>query len=207
VAHPEPQQAPSLTPAIFRGLCPVLEHYSLSASFRLDAGLLTSAQVLEANADAQGIVWTKFRNDDDYRPHAKDYWKTHSRFKRHAGENGCNILVRDVADHRRSFFLSSNYPLGPGMCLGTTIPLTDNRPGDPHPSREDWFSVLNSMFWVFDPSAVNSGVLRHLRTASQNEPLLRLRLETGGLIGILEGISAPVCAELVATGALTLAYV
>ncbi len=91
------------------------------------------------------------------------------------------MLVRDPKTCTRGYFLGSNFPLGDGSCLGTTIPLTDNQPGDPPPSREDWFRILNSMFWVFDEQAVNAGVLRHLRSATANNDLVGVRILTRAL--------------------------
>ncbi len=59
--------------------------------------------------------------------------------------------------------------------------MTDNRPGDPPPSRAEWFRLLNDMFWVFDPKKVNEGVLNHLRAASSSDRLSRLTIPTAKL--------------------------
>jgi hypothetical protein len=159
----------------------VIEHYSLSGSFRLEHGLLTAAQVLDLNADAQGVVWAKFFREDNYQPYDKEHWKTHSRFKRGAGEEGCNMLVRGIADPTRNFFLGNNFPLGDGTSLGTKLPLSDNRFGDAQPTGEDWFQILNRMFRVFLADKVNEGVLNHLRAADGIGSLCRITINSQAL--------------------------
>jgi hypothetical protein len=170
-----------LTPDGLRRACPTLVHYAPRGVLRLEEGLLTAAQVLERNADDTGTVWAKFLDDPEYQPFDVEHWKTHSRFRRRAGERGCNLLVRAGNDPTRSFFLGNNYPLGDGTCIGTTLPLTENRPGDPAPTREDWFRTLNSMFWVFDARHVNPGVVTHLAAAAPGEQLSRVVIATAGL--------------------------
>jgi hypothetical protein len=169
-----------MVPADFKKRYPVLEHYS-PLELRLDLGLLTAAQLLDLNADKQGMVWARFASERDYRSYPKDHWKTHARFKRRAGEDGCNLLVRDATDSSRFYVLGNNYPLGTGKCLGSTIPLTDNWPGHSPPTSQGWFRILNGMFWVFDATRVNTGVIAHLRAASPDRSVVRLRLDTCAL--------------------------
>ena len=107
-----------VTPAEFRHLCPVLVHYAPHGRLRRERGLLTAAQVLDQSADADGRVWAKFYNDAEYQSYALDHWKTHSRFRRGAGEAGSNLLVRDAAEPSMVYALGNNYPLGDGKCLG-----------------------------------------------------------------------------------------
>jgi hypothetical protein len=170
-----------VTLAEFRHLCPVLVHYAPQGHLRPERGLLTAAQILDQSADATGHVWAKFYNDAKYQSYEPDHWKTHSRFRRGAGEAGSNLLVRDAVEPTRVHVLGNNYPLGEGTCLGKTIQLTDNRPGDPEPTRQDWFRTLNDMFWVFDAANVNHGVVNHLRAASPTGKLSRLALRTASL--------------------------
>jgi len=148
---------------------------------RLELGLLTAAQVLDLNADDDGFVWTKFLDETIYQKYPKDYWKERSRFKRRAGELGSNLLVRNRRDAGASFFLGNNYPLGSGDCIGTTLPLTDNRPGLRPPTRQEWFRTLNSLFWVFAHDAVNQGFLNHLRAASPVSTPHSVVITTDGL--------------------------
>ena len=162
--------------AEFRRRCPYLVHYA--PLINLDLGLLSAAQVLDRNADGHGNVWARFRHENTFRPYAPDYWKTHSRFLRRAGEAGCCLVVRDVQDFTRIHTLGNNFPLGDGSCLGTNIQLTDNRPGDQAPTREQWFRILNDMFWVFPESAVNSGFVERLRMVTPSRVFSRVRVST-----------------------------
>jgi hypothetical protein len=148
---------------------------------RLDLGLLTAAQVLDLNADEHGFVWTRFLDEPIYQKYQKEYWKERSRFKRRAGELGSNVLVRDRTDAGASFFLGNNHPLGSGDCIGTTLPLTDNRPGTRPTTREEWFRTLNSLFWVFAHDAVNEGFLNHAKAASPVSTLHSVVITTAGL--------------------------
>ncbi len=168
-----------MTPGEFRSRCPTLVHFS--PQVRLDLGLLTASQVLDRNADERGSVWARFPGELEYRAFPTDHWKSHSRFRRRAGEAGSNLLVRDATDATRCFVLGSNFPLGDGTCIGTTLPLTDNRPGDPPPLREDWFRLLNRMFWVFPEDGVNSGFVNRLRLAASTGVVYRVRLNTRSL--------------------------
>ena len=171
-----------ISPASFRLQCRQLVHFAPSGFLRLDLGLLTASHVLDLNADpASGRVRARFRNEACFSLHDKERWKSHSRFLRGAGEVGCNLIVQDARDPSQSFCLGNNYPLGSGQCLGTTIPLTENRPGDPRPTREDWFRVLNGMFWVFDSASTNPGVIRRIRDASPTASLSKLTIETAAL--------------------------
>jgi len=240
-----------MTPTAFRRLCPALEHYSPAKAFNPELGLRTASQILDMSADSQGVVWAKFLHDNEYQPYSRDHWKAHSRFKRRAGEVGCNLIVKDASVEDRSYILGNNFPLGDGSCLGTTIRLNHNRPGDREITREDWFRILNGMFWVFDAPYVNPGVLNHLRAAAQNGALVRVRIETTALadeqiaekirvsaingggsngacprgtatyqllsewagrwppkeIGILDGLSASLCSDLLKTGGLVASIV
>lgn len=166
------------SPSDFRRLCPILVHYAPHGQLRPERGLLTAAQVLDRNADADRRVWAKFLGEEQCQAYDVDHWKTHSRFRRGAGEVGSNLLVRDREDETTFYILGNNSPLGDGSHLGVTLPLTDNRPGDPTPSPADWFRTLNSMFWVFDTGWVNAGVLDHLRAASPNKRLSKILLPT-----------------------------
>jgi hypothetical protein len=170
-----------MTPVEFRRLCPALEHYAPSGFLRVEYGLLTAAQLLDLNSDHHGMVSARFCHQSEFESFDRDYWKTHSRFRRRAGEDGCNVIVRHPSDPSRRFFLGNNYPLGEGTCIGTSLPLTDNRPEEPQPTREDWFRTLNNMFWVFDANNVNPGVLTHLRAASHDGTLTKATLVTAGL--------------------------
>jgi hypothetical protein len=163
----------------FRRYCPYLVHYA--PQIDLTVGLLTAAQVLDRNVDEQGNVWARFRNETEFRPYPVDHWKSHSRFLRRAGEAGCCLIVRDALDFTLSYVLGNNFPLGDGRCLGTTIQLTDNLPGDLAPSREQWFRILNDMFWVFSEGAENHGFINRLRVVTPNGKLHRIRLATGAL--------------------------
>ena len=138
-----------LTPAQFRELCPFLDHYS-SSRIRVEIGLRTASQLLDMCADSHGIVETRFVDEMEFRRYSKDHWKVSSRFRRRAGEQNCNVLLRHATNRDQLYVLGNNYPLGSGDCLGITIPLTDNWPGTPEPTREHWFETLNGMFWVFD---------------------------------------------------------
>lgn len=168
-----------MTPEAFRSACPYLVHFT--PQIDLSLGLLSAAQVLDMNSDTSGTVHARFRCEMDFRPYGVDYWKSHSRFVRNAGEAGCCLLVRDVHVPTQSFVLGNNYPLGDGRCLGTTIPLTDNRPGDSAPSREQWFRILNQMFWVFAEGAENRKFVERLRMVSPGGTLYRVRLATVAL--------------------------
>lgn len=148
----------------FRRRHPLLVHFG--SQLRLELGLLSAAQVLDRNADSRGQVWARFRGQPAYHQYPVDHWKSHSRFLRGAGEAGSSMHVRDAVDPNQSYFLGSNYPLGSGECIGTTLPLSDNRAGDPPPAREDWFRTLNSMFWVFAAAHVNDGFVDRFRLAS-----------------------------------------
>lgn len=119
--------------AEFRRHCPYLVHYA--PQIDLSRGLLTAAQVLDNNADEQRNVWARFRNERTFRSYSADHWKAHSRFLRRAGEAGSCLIVRDARDFTLTHMLGNNFPLGDGSCLGTTIALSDNRPGDAAPSR------------------------------------------------------------------------
>ncbi len=160
----------------FCNRCPFLVHYA--PQFDLVAGLLTAAQVLDRNADEQGNVWARFRSETTFQSYSIEYWKANSRFHRKAGESGCCLVVRDVRDFSRMHILGNNYPLGDGTCLGTTIPLSDNRPGDTTPTREQWFRILNDMFWVFPDNCVNTGFVARLRVATPGKVLYCVRLAT-----------------------------
>lgn len=170
----------------FRSRCPYLIHFAPQVDLAL--GLLTAAQVLDMNADERGTVWARFRNEREFKQYPVDHWKSHSRFLRGAGEAGCCLVVRDSRDFTRSHILGNNFPLGDGSCLGTTIKLTDNRPGDSAPSCEQWFRILNDMFWVFPEDAVNSGFVDRLCAATPGGKLYRVRLATAALPdGEIEG--------------------
>lgn len=169
------------TPTELRRAFPALVHYAPHGHLRLERGLLTAAQVLDRTAAEDGRVWAKFQGEPDFRGWPVDHWKTHSRFRRKAGDSGSNLLVRSAGDETEVFFLGNNYPLGDGKCLGTSIPLSDNRTGDPEPSREDWFRILNDMFWIFDAQRINRGVLDHLREASPTKRLSRIVVPTAKL--------------------------
>ncbi len=170
-----------LAPSEFRRLIPELVHYAPAGLLRLDAGLLTASQVLDRSTDEDGHVWARFPSDLAFRPYDVDHWKSHARFKRGAGEAGSNLIVRDAEDRARVFVLGNNFPLGNGMCIGTTIPLTDNRPGDDLLDRAGWFLLLNGMVWFFDPRRVNVGVLEHLRGAAPDDRLSRVSIPTAAL--------------------------
>jgi len=165
--------------AEFRSWCPYLVHYAPQIDLTL--GLLTAAQVLDRNADEQGNVWARFRSENTFRRYPVHHWKTRSRFLRRAGEAGCCLIVRDAHDFTRIHILGNNFPLGDGSCLGTTIQLTDNRQGDTPPTREQWFRILNDMFWVFPEDGVNSGFIERLRVVTPGEVLYRVRLSTSAL--------------------------
>lgn len=176
------------SPSEFRRLCPILVHYAPHGQLRLERGLLTASQVLDRNVDAHGRVWAKFIGDEECQSYDVDHWKTRSRFRRGAGEVGSNLMVRDASDSTEFYVLGNNFPLGDGRCLGVTLPLTDNRPGDPTPTRADWFRTLNSMFWVFDAVKVNEGVLNHLRAATPRKRLAKVALQTAKLSDeVIEG--------------------
>ena len=89
--------------------------------------------------------------------------------------------MRDAQDVTRIHVLGNNFPLGDGSCLGTTIQLTDNRPGDAAPIRERWFGTLNDMFWVFPENGVNLGFVERLRVVTPGGVLYRVRLSTSAL--------------------------
>lgn len=127
------------------------------------------------------MVAARFSYESDFKYVDKEHWKTQSRFLRGAGEDGCTLIMRHPVDADRFFFLGNNYPLGAGTCIGTSLPLTDNRPEDVQPSREDWFRLLNNMFWVFDSNNVNPGVLDHLKAASNGGRLSKVTFATAGL--------------------------
>jgi len=162
--------------AEFRQYCPWLNHFT--PQLNLADGLLTAAQVLDRNRNEHGNVWARFRSETEFASYPVNYWKTNSRFLRRAGESGCCLFIRDSRDSTRTHVLGNNYPLGDGSCLGTTIPLTDNRPGDPTPSREEWFATLNSMFWVFPEDGINTGFVERLRLATPGSALCRVRIST-----------------------------
>jgi hypothetical protein len=129
----------------------------------------------------KGNVWARFRNETAFRWYHVDYWKTHSRFLRRAGEGACCLIVRDRQDLTRSHVLGNNFPLGDGRCLGTTIQLTDNLPHTAAPTREQWFRILNDMFWVFPENRVNLGFVERLRVVTPGGVLYRVRLSTSAL--------------------------
>lgn len=160
---------------------PCLVHFAPRGALLRDRGLLTAAQVLDENADSEANVWTKFVGETDFLPWPVDHWKSHSRFRRKAGAAGSNLIVRSQSEDRSHFFLGNNFPLGDGSCLGKTIPLTDNRPGDAQPTARDWFRILNDMFWVFDAEHVNEGVVENLRRASPDGRLSRAIIKTDAL--------------------------
>jgi len=176
----------------FRRHCAVLVHYAPSGFIRPERGLLTASQILDSNADEWGKVSARFLFEGDYHEFDKEHWKGRSRFVRWKSirqspqaeydrdrhETGCNLLVRDKEDPSKDYFLGNNFPLSDGLCLGTNIGLTDNRAGYPQPSREDWFRLLNRMFWVFDQPSANPGFLNHLRAASKTGHLSVVRLFT-----------------------------
>ncbi|MFL5329223.1 MAG: hypothetical protein ACJ8C4_09925 [Gemmataceae bacterium] len=165
--------------AEFRKRCPYLVHYA--PQINLTFGLLTAAQILDRNADEHGFVLARFRHETEFQSYPVDYWKTHSRFVRRAGEAGCCLIVQDAQDATRIYVLGNNFPLGDGQCLGTTIPLSDNRPGDAALTREEWFRILNDMFWVFPEDAVNAGFVERLRVVTPGKALFRVRLSTDAL--------------------------
>lgn len=169
------------SPSQFRQTFPTLVHYAPFGVIDLSKGLLTAAQLLDANVDNDGHVWAKFPLQAIFQRWHADHWKSTSRFVRKAGETGCNLVLRDKDDATKTYVLGNNFPLGDGSCLGCKIPLTDNRPGDPAPTAADWFRTLNSMFWVFDARRVNDGVLNHLRAASPSGRLARVRIDTAKL--------------------------
>jgi hypothetical protein len=165
----------------FRQRYPVLAHYSPSLELAVDDGLLTAAQILDRCADTSGNVWARFKAENEFSQYPVGHWKVRSRFRRRAGEVGSNLIVQDSQDHSLTFILGNNYPLGDGSCLGSTIALTDNRDPNTVLTREDWFSLLNSMFWVFSADDVNEGVIRHLRDASVDGELHCVRIQTPAL--------------------------
>jgi hypothetical protein len=57
--------------AEFRRCCPYLVHYA--PQIDLGLGLLTAAQVLDGNADDDGNVWARFRNENAFRSYPVDY--------------------------------------------------------------------------------------------------------------------------------------
>ena len=168
-----------MSPSEFRSRCQFLVHFAPAAFFRPEAGLLTASQVLERSADAAGNVYARFLDDHQYTRYPVDHWKRHSRFRRRAGERGSNLLVRDRDAPANCYFLGNNYPLGDGTCIGTKLRLTDNRPGDSEPTREEWFETLNRMFWVFPEPHLNPGFLAHV--GAVNGALIRVRLATRGI--------------------------
>ncbi len=162
----------------FRQFCPALVHFAPRGGIRLEEGLLTAAQILDRCADHGGRVWTRFVGEPEFKSYSADHWRSHSRFKRKAGDRGSTVEVRDPRNQERTYFLGNNYPIGDGACLGTSIHLTDNLPGDAEPSREDWFRTLNSMFWVFSEGNVNYGFTEYLRAVAPSRSLSRIRLLT-----------------------------
>jgi hypothetical protein len=165
----------------FRRHCDWLVHFAPTGFFCLDYGLLTAAQLLDTNANQNGQVFMRFAAEPNFSPYDKEHWKCRPRFKRKAGELGSNMFLRDKTDPAKSYFLGNNYPLGDGSCIGTTLPLTNNLPGTKEPSREDWFRILNSMFWVFDSNNINQGLLSHLTGASPDRQITRVAVSTKAL--------------------------
>lgn len=159
----------------FRRAFPVLVHYSPEEP-RLDSGLMTASQVLDLCDDGSGHVQARFRCQSEFSRWPVDHWKCNSRFVRGGLEVGSALVVRHPGGH--TYTLGNNFPLGNGGCIGTTLPLTDNRPGDDPPSREDWFRLLNDMFWVFDPARVNDGFVERLRLRSPTREVFRLDIRT-----------------------------
>lgn len=168
-----------MTPAQFRRRFPALLHFTREIDVRL--GLLTASQILDKCADKRGVVSARFYAEQEFRECHKDHWKETSRFLRDAGEHGSRLLVRDSANPSVTHTLGNNYPLGDGTCLGTTIPFTDNRPGDAPPTPQQWLRLLNEMFWVFPSTKVNEGFVDRLRVGDPGRVLHCVSINTGSL--------------------------
>lgn len=172
-----------MTPERFRECCPRLVHYSPRKP-DLDLGLLTAAQVLDLCADSAGSVSARFAGETDFRAFPKNHWKETSRFLKGGDEVGSSLIVK----HHKTgveYQLGNNWPLKNGSCLGTTVALSDNRPGDPAPTKAQWFSTLNRMFWMFDAGSINAPFFEHVREAAGGGPMWRLEIRTIGLTDAL----------------------
>lgn len=168
----------------FQEKYPQLVHFSPATTFAeksIEHGLLTASQIIDLHSDPSGNISARFVADQNYVTYNKEYWKTHSRFKRGAGDSGSNILIRHKTDVDQFSILGNNLPLGDGSCIGTTLPLSDNLHGDEAPSREDWFRILNSMFWVFDSRQINAGFIDHIRNSDQNSRVVKIIINTRSL--------------------------